>query len=154
MPHVSATARLHLQPITFAEAAAFIAKHHRHHPPPVGWKFGTAVNDGEKIVGVVMVVRPVARAWDDAYTAEITRLCTDGTPHAASMLYGAAWRAAKALGYLRLITYTLKSESGASLRGAGYRVVAERKARSWDTPSRPRVDKHRIEPRTLWEKTA
>jgi hypothetical protein len=105
---------LSLQPITFAEACEFVRKHHRHHAPSVGWLFGCAVNDGEKVVGVVMVGRPVARMLQDGYTAEVTRLCTDGTKNAASMLYGAAWRAAKALGYRRLLTYTLETEAGSS----------------------------------------
>lgn len=98
---------LQLQPVTFAEASVFIRKHHRHHLPSVGWKYGIAVNDGEKVVGVVTVGRPVARHFDNGWTLEVTRCCTDGTRNAPSMLYGAAWRAAKALGYKRLITYTL-----------------------------------------------
>src|SRR5262245_34252964 len=107
--------RLQLQPITQREAAVFIRQHHRHHPPPQGYRWAVAVNDGAQVVGVATIGRPVARAYDDGYTAEVTRCCTDGTPHVASMLYGAAWRAARALGYRRLITYTLASEAGTSL---------------------------------------
>jgi hypothetical protein len=140
-----------VQPITFKEACAFIRKHHRHHKPPVGWMFGCAVNDGEKVVGVATVGRPVARMLDDGWTLEVNRLCTDGTPHVASKLYAACWRAAKALGYRRLITYTLASESGTSLRAAGWREVYRTKGGSWDTPSRPRVDTHPTEQKTLWE---
>src|SRR5687768_15134628 len=103
---------LELQPIAFDEACEFIRLHHRHHLPPVGHKFSIAVNDGAKVVGVVTVGRPVARHFDNGWTLEVTRLCTDGTPNAASMLYGAAWRAAKAMGYRRLITYTLQEEPG------------------------------------------
>jgi hypothetical protein len=83
----------------------FVLQWHRHHKPPQGWKFGIAVNNGEKVVGVVMVGRPVSRHRDDGWTLEITRLCTDGTKNAASMLLGAARKAASALGYKRLITY-------------------------------------------------
>lgn len=103
-----------------------------------------------------MVGRPVARAYDNGQTLEVNRTCTDGTPHANSMLYGAAWRAAKALGYTRLITYTQEGESGASMRAAGWRVVAQRKARpGWDTPSRRRQLKGTENlQRTLWEATA
>lgn len=97
---------LSLQPITYAEACEFIRVHHRHHLPPQGWKFGIAVNDGDQVVGVVTVGRPVSRALDDGWTLEVTRCCTDGTRNAPSMLYGAARHAAKALGYKRLITYT------------------------------------------------
>lgn len=142
---------LQVQPIGFAEASQFIKAHHRHHLPAQGWKFGIAVNDGAVVVGVVTVGRPVARHLDDGYTAEITRCCTDSTPHAASKLYAAAWRAARAMGYRRLITYTLASETGTSLRAAGYRVVHEVRGRSWDTPSRPRVDRHPTSDKRLWE---
>lgn len=98
---------LNLQPITFEEACEFVRRHHRHHVPPQGHKFSIAVNDGEKVVGVIIVGRPVARHLDDGWTLEVTRCCTDGTRNACSMLYGAARRTAWALGYRRLITYTL-----------------------------------------------
>lgn len=142
---------LALQPITYTEACVFVQQHHRHHLPPQGWKFGVAVNDGSRIVGVVTVGRPVARGFDDGWTLEVTRCCTDGTRNAASMLYGAAWRAAKALGYRRLVTYTLASERGASLLAAGYRALYQTKGGSWDCPSRPRVDLHPTKQKTLWE---
>lgn len=140
-----------LQPITYPEACAFIASHHRHHLPPQGWKFGIGVNDGSRVVGVVTIGRPVARGLDDGWTLEVTRCCTDGTRNAGSMLYGAAWRAAKALGYKRLVTYTLASELGTSLRAAGYRPLYQTRGGSWDCPSRPRVDLHPTEQKTLWE---
>lgn len=145
---------LQLQPITFAEACVFVKRLHRHHQPPVGWLFGVAVNDGERVVGVAMVGRPVARGNQDGYTAEVTRCCTDGTPHVASMLYGACWRAAKALGYGRLITYTLVSEPGTTLKAAGWREIGRRGGGSWSCPSRPRVDTHPLEQKTLWEVAA
>lgn len=144
---------LRLVPVTFADAAAFVAMHHRHHQPPIGHKFSVGVALGDVLVGVAMVGRPVARAYDDGTTLEVNRTATDGTPNANSMLYGAAWRAAKALGYSRLITYTQEGETGASLRAAGWKVVGQRKARAgWSVPSRPRDDKgvDRM-PRTLWE---
>lgn len=121
-------------PVTFSQASAFVAQHHRHHRPPRGTKFalGVARVEDSTLVGVALVGRPVARHYDDGLTLEVNRTCTDGTPNANSALYGAAWRAASALGYRRLITYTQAGESGASLRGAGWRVVAERPARgSW-----------------------
>ncbi|OMC12516.1 XF1762 family protein [Mycolicibacterium fortuitum] len=144
---------LYLCPITFAEASRFVELHHRHHPPAQGHKFSVAVAKDREIVGVAMVGRPIAPAFDDCWTLEVRRTCTTGECNANSMLYGAAWRAAKALGYQRLITYTLASESGASLRAAGWRVVAERKPRKgWNMPGRPRVDttEHNLQ-RTLWE---
>lgn len=123
---------LQLTPITLAEAKAFVGYHHRHNKPPVGHKFSIGVRDEGQLRGVVVVGRPVARAFDDGFTAEVSRSCTDGAPNANSMLYGAAWRAARAMGYLRLITYTQAEESGASLRAAGFVKVADRPARgSW-----------------------
>lgn len=100
-----------------------------------------------------MVGRPVARNYDDGLTLEVNRTATDGTKNANSCLYGAAWRAAKALGYQRLITYTQEGESGASLRAAGWRVLAERKERKgWSVPSRPREDRGTDGvQRLLWE---
>lgn len=132
--------RLSIVPVSFTDACAFVAAHHRHHEPPVGQKFSLGVaTDDQVLRGVAIVGRPVARHFDDGRTLEVTRSATDGTPNANSMLYGACWRAAKALGYRRLITYTQAGESGASLRAAGYQVVAERKARpGWNVPSRPR----------------
>jgi hypothetical protein len=116
-------------PIGTSEAIAFVASHHRHNKPPAGAKFAIGCSDGEKLVGVVIVGRPVARMFDDGLTAEVTRCCVlPDSRNACSMLYQAAWRAAKAMGYHKLITYTLQSESGSSLRGAGWEVVAERKA--------------------------
>lgn len=142
---------LQLQPVTQKEAFAFIDENHRHHIAPRGWKFGIAVNDGLKVVGVITVGRPVARKLDNGWTLEVTRCCTDGTKNAASMLYGAACRAARALGYKRLITYTLIEEPGTSLVAAGWKSLYNTEGKSWSVPSRPRVDKHPLGQKTLWE---
>lgn len=142
---------LDLQPITQEEANEFIQQHHRHHQPIAFWKFGIAVNDGRKIVGVVTVNRPVARALDDGWTLEVSRNCTDGTRNAASKLLAAAWQATKALGYKRLVTYTLDSEPGTSLRAAGWKEIARTKGGSWNTNNRPRIDKHPLQPKIRWE---
>ena len=145
---------LTLAPIDFRQAAAFVGLHHRHHNPPVGWKFGIAAMDGDRLCGVVMVGRPVARFADDGWTLEVQRCCTDGTHNACSFLYAAAWRVARNLGYRRLITYTLPEEGGASLRASGWRELYKTPGRSWSVPSRPRVDSHPLGPKTLWEMTA
>ena len=142
---------LESQPVSYKEACDFIEENHRHHLPPQGWKFGVAVNDGEKIVGVITIGRPVSRHVDNGWTLEVTRCCTDGTKNAASKLYGAAYRAAKALGYKRLITYTLSSESGVSLIAANYRLIGETPGRSWSVKSRPRLDRHPLGQKLLWE---
>jgi hypothetical protein len=138
-------------PLTLAEANAFIVAHHRHHGRVVGHKFSIGATCGDKVVGVAVVGRPVARRRDDGLTLEVTRLCTDGTRNACSFLYGAAARAAFALGYKRIGTYILKSEDGASLRASGWRMIAETPGKSWSVPSRPRVDTHPLQPRLLFE---
>jgi hypothetical protein len=142
---------LEIQPISLAEANEFVMRYHRHHGKVQGHKFSIAVNDGEQVVGVVIVGRPVARMLDDGWTLEVTRLCTDDTPHVASKLYAAAWRAARAMGYRRLITYTLDSESGTSLVAAGWKCVGQAGGGSWNREHRPRVDKHPIGQKKLWE---
>lgn len=142
---------LELQPITYKEATLYIKKYHRHHLPPQGWKFGIAVNNGKKVVGVVTVGRPVARMLDDGWTLEVTRCCTDGTRNASSKLYGAAQRATFALGYKRLITYTLAEEGGASLLASNWKLIGEAGGGSWNRKDRPRVDKHPTHQKLLWE---
>ncbi|WP_431040033.1 XF1762 family protein [Streptomyces sp. P9-1] len=145
---------LHLVPVRFRDAAAYVAMWHRHHPPPVGMVFAVgAADDTGTLRGVAIVGRPVARLYDNGQTLEVTRVATDGTRNACSLLYGACRRAAFALGYTRLITYTQAGETGASLRAAGWRVLAERPPRpGWDRPSRPRhATGTELIPRTLWE---
>lgn len=142
---------LKLKPITFRAACDFITQHHRHHKPPQGHKFSIAAVDGDSVVGVVCIGRPVARMLDDGYTAEVTRLCTDGSKNTCSMLYAAAWRAARAMGYTRLITYILGSEHGGSLRAAGWRLIGEAGGGSWSRPSRGRQDKAPTDTKARYE---
>lgn len=143
---------LHLQPITFREASVFVREHHRHHAPSQGHKFSIAANDGERVVGVIVIGRPVSRHLDNGWTLEVTRCCVlEGIKNGASFLYGAAWRACKALGYRRLITYTLVAEPGISLRAAGWKALYQTEGGSWNVPSRPRVDNHPLGQKTLWE---
>ena len=116
---------LELRPCDYVTAKRFIGLNHRHNKPPTGHKFSIACYDGDRICGVAMVGWPVARMLADGFTVEITRNCTDGTYNACSMLYGACCRAAKALGYRKIITYTLASEPGTSLKASGWRLAAE-----------------------------
>lgn len=146
---------LQIVPITLREAHAFVAEHHRHHKPAQGGLFALAVADIAGVCGVAVVGRTVARALDDGFTCEVTRLATNGARNACSMLYGAAWRAARALGYRRIVTYTLSEEGGTSLRAAGWRVVAERAGGgSWSRHGRPRVDEHPTQVKLRWESGA
>lgn len=110
-----------LCPISLRDANDYVLKHHRHHKPVVGHKFSIGCEDENGVLhGVCIVGRPVSRYLDDGHTLEVNRLCTDGTKNACSMLYLAAWRAAKAMGYTHIVTYILDSEQGASLRAAGW----------------------------------
>lgn len=147
--------RLTVIPLQLQDAGDAVDRFHRHHKRPQGHKFSLGVlrPDGS-LCGAAIVGRPVARSLDTGWQVEVTRVATDGTPNACSALYGAAWRTAKAAGYLRAITYTQDGESGASLCAAGWRLVAElRPRKGWDTPSRPREDRGTDGiGRFLWEK--
>jgi len=143
-----------LTPITLREANAFVEQHHRHHGPSRGCIACVGVAEDGAVRGVAIIGRPVARAVADGWTAEVTRCCTDGARNACSMLYAAAWRAVRALGYRKLITYTLAEEGGTSLRAAGFRVVGQVTGRSWSCPSRPRVDTHPMQDKLRWEVAA
>jgi len=147
-------AELQVVPIEVAEANEFIRRFHRHHKPiKAGYKFCLAVARGPDIVGVAICGLPLARARMDGFTLEVRRTCTDGTKNANSMLYGACWRVTRGLGYHRLITYTLPSESGVSLRGADFRLIGETNdARGWNRPKRPRVDTHPLISKLIWQK--
>ena len=132
---------IHIRPITLREAQDFVRAHHRHNDLPQGHKFSIGLMDGGRLIGVVVAGRPIARANDDGYTAEITRCCVlDGRRNANSKLYAAAMRAAKAMGYRRVLTYTLPEESGASLKAVGFvhDGMTRHSANGWDVPGRPR----------------
>lgn len=116
---------LEIVPVTLREAQEYIERHHRHNKPPRGCKFAVGVHADGTLAGVATAGRPIARALDDGRTLEVNRTCTAGAEHANSMLYGAVWRAGRAMGYLRCVTYTQADESGASLRAAGFVRVRE-----------------------------
>jgi len=147
---------LRLRPSTFREANAYVLAHHRHHPPVNGYKFAIACEDGERLCGVVIVERPKARMLDDGLTLELSRVCTDGTKHAASKLISAAVRAAFAMGAVRVVSYVLDSELGTSYRAAGWSPsTVDSRGGEWDRPSRKRAPmKSPTTPKTRWEKAA
>ena len=145
---------LHLVPCTLRDATAFVKEHHRHHKPPQGGLFAVGCARGGAVKGVAIVGRPVARHLDDGWTAEVTRVATDGERNACSMLYGACWRAARSLGWRKLITYTLAEESGVSLRAAGWKLIGETGGGAWSRPSRPRRDDHPLQIKLKWEALA
>lgn len=139
-------------PISYKAACKFVGALHRHHGEPRGQKFAIGAQKNGRLVGVVITGRPVSRGLDNGSNAEVTRLCTDGTFNACSFLYGAAARAAKEMGYRKIYTYTLASEPGDSLRGAGWVDEGLTAGGSWDCPSRPRDDKHPTEPKRRWSR--
>ena len=139
-------------PLDLSEANELVSRWHRHHKPTIGHRFSIGVSNDGEIVGAAIVGRPVARRLDNGLTVEVLRCVTNGTKNACSALYAASWRAARAMGYTRIITYTLKDESGVSITGAGWKMLYHTKGASWSVPSRPRVDKHPLGQKTLWER--
>jgi hypothetical protein len=142
-----------IRPITLREAYAFVDAHHRHHSSPQGGNFALSVRDGERLCGVAIAGRPVARRLQDGLTLEVTRVATDGSRNACSMLYGACRRVAFAMGYRRLITYTLLSEPGTSLRAAGWMEMGHVRADRWSRRDRRRADRL-VVPKRRWELAA
>ena len=129
---------LTLTPINLKTANAFVQQHHRHHKPTRGHKFSIGVSDNGALVGVAICGRPVARRLDDGYTLEVNRLCTDGTPNACSILYAAAYRAARAMGYNKVVTYILDTENGSSLKAAGYTCEGRAGGLEWNGAKAPK----------------
>lgn len=156
---------IELVPVTLTEARRFVATHHRHSRPPVTWRVGVGLADDGHLVGVAILGSPVSRKVMAAEprTIEITRVCTLGDKNANTRLYGAACRAAAALGYTSAITYTLESEGGSSLRAAGFRcerAAGARVGQTWNVQTRPRVEVNLLgeamtptaEPKLLWRR--
>ncbi len=144
-------------PISISDAREVVRIFHRHHQPPLSGLFAVGATNmshvDQPLCGVAIIGRPVARGLDDGWTAEVTRLATDGCENVCSFLYAASWRAARALGDQRLVTYTLETEKGTSLLAAGWKEIARVRGRSWNTPKRPRIDKHPTQAKIRWEIT-
>ena len=138
-------------PITFKIACDFVSRYHRHHKPTAGCKFCIGIENDAKLVGVAVCGRPVSRHLDDGFTCEINRVCTDGTKNACSMLYGACCRIAKNMGYKKIITYTLQSENGASLRASNFELIGKAGGKIW-TGSRKRDNGVPQELKNKWER--
>ena len=145
---------LEIRPISYKAAADYVNENHRHHRAPVGHKFSIGVYLGNELHGVAMVGRPVSRYMDDGLTLEVNRLCTDGTKNACSILYAAAFRAAKELGYKRLITYTLISEPGTSLYAAGWHCDGEAGGLRWSGKRARQESAWPEEKKMRWSKEA
>lgn len=142
---------LEIRHIELKTANAFVSLHHRHHKAVTGHKFSIGCFMDKQLVGVAIVGRPIARKIDQYNTVEVLRCCTDGTKNACSMLYSACRRAAKELGYSRIITYILETESGTSLIASGWNYVYTNRGGSWNVKSRPRKDTAPTLPKKLFE---
>lgn len=142
-----------IKTIPFRAAQKFIEAFHRHSLKPQGHKFSIAIISGARVIGVATVGRPVNPTLDNGETLEITRCCTDGTKNACSKLYSACFRAARHLGYSKIITYTLQNETGSSLKAAGFTIDKVVKGEPWNRIGRPRRDYHTICDRIRWSKT-
>jgi hypothetical protein len=140
-------------PLHLRQANEFIAQHHRHNLPAVGCKWAIGATLDGTLVGVAIVGRPICRRLDDGQTLEILRVATDGTANVCSFLYGRCARIARLMGYERIITYTLESEGGASLRAVGARPTGPLKSHEWSNPNRPRKRSQKVyaEPKYRWE---
>ena len=125
------TNKLQIRPIHLREANDYVRKYHRHNIPTAGGKFAIKCCNEEEIVGVAICGRPIARKFDDGKTLEIYRCCTNGTKNACSKLYGASVRIARDMGYKKIITYTLESENGASLKASNFRCVGISGGKEW-----------------------
>lgn len=147
------TLDLRIAPTSLSEACRWVEMVHRHHAPPRGHRASVSVVDGAGTLhGVAIIGRPVSRILQAAGYLEVTRVATDGTPNAASMLYGAARRIGTALGYPvhRIITYTLAEEPGTSLVAAGWVRDGQTRGGSWDRPGRAREDRHPTGAKMRW----
>ncbi len=145
--------KLELFPVRLKQANTFVEKFHRHNKPVTGALFAVGAMKAGEVVGVAIAGRPVARHLDDGWTVEVTRCATDGTKNACSFLYAAVWKAARGMGYKKAITYTLPSEGGASLRGAGWTLIGECGGGPWNRPNQGRIreDSHPLQPKLRWE---
>jgi hypothetical protein len=139
-------------PLHLREANEFVHQYHRHNLPTVGGKFALGASVDGKLVGVAVAGRPVARKLDDGKTLEVLRVATDGTANACSFLYARVAKIARLMGYERIITYTLTSESGSSLRAVGAKPTGPLDSHQWGNPSRPRKSQAVCaEPKYRWE---
>ena len=143
---------LALTPISLREANAFVKRNHRHHKGVTGHKFSIGCTRDGELVGVAIMGRPVSRYLDDGLTLEVNRLCTTGAENACSMLYGAAARAARAMGYQKIITYTLDTEPGTSLRAAGWQCAGPAGGERWTGKRRPAADLYPPQKKLRYEK--
>ena len=143
---------LEITPVSLAQANEFVERNHRHHKKVAGHKFSIGCSVNGQLVGVVIVGHPISRYLDNGKTLEVNRLCTTGEKNACSFLYAAAARAAKAMGYSKIITYILESESGVSLKAAGWECAGLAGGKQWTGARKPPVPLYPQEMKLRYEK--
>lgn len=141
-------------PLTLKQENEYVEENHRHHKRCVGHRFSlAALDEDDKIIGVAIVGRPVARKVDPYKVAEVLRLCTDGSKNACSFLYGACARVAKEMGFEKIQTYILDSEDGTSLKASGWQMESTSPGGQWKhTDGKPRRTDQPTQPKTRWAK--
>ena len=140
---------MRLVPCTVKAARRRVKEWHRHLPDVRGGLFAVAVASGPEWVGVGVAGNP-ARVWQGQAKLVISRVATTGFENACSMIYGALARAAKALGYAEVWTYTLPDEPGTSLKAAGFMDMGLTDGGEWSRPSRLRNPAQRPERKRRW----
>lgn len=143
---------LRVRPLTIAQLNKIIEEHHRHHKKVQGHRFSLGCYDDDRLVGACSVGRPVARMCDPWLTAEVTRLVTDGTKNACSIMYAACARACKAMGFTKIQTYILETELGTSLRASGWHYADTTSGGHWNHTKGPRRSDQPECPKQRWEK--
>ena len=106
---------------TVREARRIVKRWHRHLPDIQGGLFAAKlVDDAGAVVGCALAGNG-PRVWQGTGRLVISRVAVvEGTRNGCSMLYGALVRAARALGWREVWTYTLPEEPGTSLKAAGF----------------------------------
>ncbi len=143
-----------MHPCTIGEALRFCDAHHAHHDPPLTGLCAVGVLDVQRraLCCVAILARPISRMLDaDPFVAEVTRVASDRTPHAASMALAAITRAAFVLGYTRLVSYLLLGEAGTTYRAAGWWPAAFVRGEERDRPARPRGASAQPGDKARWE---
>lgn len=139
-----------LAPCTVKAALKQVREWHRHLPELQGGLFAAqCIDDDGNCLGVAVAGNP-AQEWQGTGRIVISRVATSGAENACSMLYGALCRAAKALGYSEVWTYTLPTEPGTSLRAAGFIDMGMSDGGEHSRKSRLRKPAKHPEPKRRW----
>lgn len=138
-----------IKPISLKKANEYVIQNHRHHDKVQGHKFSLSVWDEDRLCGVAIVGHPQSRMIDNDNVLEVLRLCTDGTYNACSILYARCAKVGKDMGYQKIITYILESETGTSLKASGW-TCEEEKCGGFSWGGQREVERHKYEQMTIF----